>query len=327
MAKFLSTSATTYHLENLLQDTTEQLIIVTPTFKLNERVQELLAQRDSGQADTQILYQQNHFQPAEMRWLNTLNYLRTSFCKNLQAQCYLNASQAIITSLQLNAIGQEQCNEMGALIQRDADAELYQDTYNEVQRLLSISETVRITIETLTTVSDQATRDTTESNKNTFKPKVSQQSKASKNTVAQQSNKVDDKAQASDTQQPTDKLKDKDKDKDKDEKVAKNSKADKALKTATNKSAVEQDTEKGTDKDKQPTTATSATVPDKLTTAKLAKSLGLKTPELKSKLMALGYLEEINGEMVLSEAGRKTGGESRKGRFGEFCVWDAKMQI
>lgn len=322
MAKFLSTSATTYHLENLLQDTTEQLIIVTPALKLNERVQELLEQRDSGQATTHVLYQQNHLQPAEMRWLNTLNYLRTSFCKNLQAQCYLNASQAIITSLQLHAIGQEQRNEMGVLIQHDTDAELYQETYNEVQRLLSISEAVRITIETLTTVADEATRDTTESKKNTFKPKVSEQSEASKNTVAQQSNKVDDKAKTADAQQPTDKLKDKDK-----ETVAKDSKADKALKTAANKSVVEQDTEKGTDKDKQPTTATPATLPDKLTTAKLAKSLGLKTPELKSKLMALGYLEEINGEMVLSEAGRKTGGESRKGRFGEFCVWDAKMQI
>jgi|GEM_PF-161995 len=325
MTKFLSTSATTYHLENLLQDTTEQLIIVTPALKLNERVQELLAQRDSGQAATHILYQQNHLQPAEMRWLNTLMYLQTSFCKNLQAQCYLNDSEAIITSLQLHAIGQEQRNEMGVLIQRDADAELYQETYNEVQRLLSISEAVRITIEALTTVADDATRDTTESSKNTFKPNVSEQSEASKNTVAQQSNKVDDKAQASDTQQPTDKLKDK----DKSEAVARDSKPKKILKAAASKSAVAQDTEKGKEKnkEKEPTTATPATLPDKLTTAKLAKSLGLKTPELKSKLMALGYLEEINGEMVLSEAGRKTGGESRKGRFGEFCVWDAKMQI
>ena len=325
MAKFLSASATTYHLEHLLQDTTEQLIIVTPILKLNERVQELLAQRDGAQAATHILYQQNHLQPTEMHWLNTLNYLRTSFCKNLQAQCYLNASEAIITSLQLHAIGQEQNNEMGVVIHRDTDTELYQETNDDVQRLLSISEAVRITIETLTTVADDATRDTTESNKNTFKLNVSEQSeqsKANKNTVAQQSNKVDDKAKTADAQQPTDKLKDKDK-----ATAAKDSKADKALKTAANKSAVEQDAEKGTDKDKQSTTATSATLPDKLTTAKLAKSLGLKTPELKSKLMALGYLEEINGEMVLSEAGRKTGGESRKGRFGEFCVWDAKMQI
>lgn len=294
MAKFLSASATTYYLEHLLQDTTEQLIIVTPTLKLNERVQELLAQRDGAQAATHILYQQNHLQPTEMHWLNTLNYLRKSFCKNLQAQCYLNASEAIITSLQLHAIGQEQHNEMGVLIQCDTDAELYQDTYNEVQRLLSISETVRITIEMLSPTNKDFAIDTIKPDNNSFKPKVLEQNKASKNTVAQQSNKVDDKAKAPDTQQPTDKLKDKDKEKN---------------------------------KEKKPTTAIPATAPDKLTTAKLAKSLGLKTPELKSKLMELGYLEEINGEMVLSEAGRKTGGESRKGRFGEFCVWDAKMQI
>ena len=296
MAKFLSASATTYHLEHLLQDTTEQLIIVTPILKLNERVQELLAQRDGAQAATHILYQQNHLQPTEMHWLNTLNYLRTSFCKNLQAQCYLNASEAIITSLQLHAIGQEQHNEMGVAIHRDTDTELYQETNDEVQRLLSISEAVRITIEVLSPTNKDFAIDTIKPDNNSFKPKVLEQPKASKNTVAQQSNKVDDKAKAADTQQPTDKLKDKDKDKEKN-------------------------------KEKEPTTAIPATAPDKLTTAKLAKSLGLKTPELKSKLMELGYLEDINGEMVLSEAGRKTGGESRKGRFGEFCVWDAKMQI
>lgn len=294
MAKFLSASATTYHLEHLLQDTTEQLIIVTPTLKLNERVQELLAQRDGAQAATHILYQQNHLQPTEMHWLNTLNYLRTSFCKNLQAQCYLNASEAIITSLQLHAIGQEQHNEMGVVMHRDTDTELYQETNYEVQRLLSISEAVRITIEVLSPTNKDFAIDTIKPDNNSFKPRVLEQPKASKNTVAQQSNKVDDKAKAADTQQPTDKLKDKDKEKS---------------------------------KEKEPTTAIPETAPDKLTTAKLAKSLGLKTPELKSKLMALGYLEEINGEMVLSEAGRKTGGESRKGRFGEFCVWDAKMQI
>ena len=298
MAKFLSASATTYHLEHLLQDTTEQLIIVTPILKLNERVQELLAQRDGAQAATHILYQHNHLQPTEMHWLNTLTHLRTSFCKNLQAQCYLNASEAIITSLQLHAIGQEQHNEMGVVIHRDTDTELYQETNDEVQRLLSISEAVRITIEVLSPTNKDFAIDTIKPDNNSFKPKVLEQPKASKNTVAQQSNKVDDKAKAPEAQQPTDRLEAKDKDK-----------------------------EKSKEKEKEPTTAIPATAPEKLTTAKLAKSLGLKTPELKSKLMELGYLEEINGEMVLSEAGRKTGGESRKGRFGEFCVWDAKMQI
>ena len=187
---------------------------------------------------------------------------------------------------------------MGVVMHRDTDTELYQETHDEVQRLLSISEAVRITIEVLSPTNKDFAIDTIKPDNNSFKPKVLEQPKASKNTVAQQSNKVDDKAKAPEAQQPTDRLEAKDKDK-----------------------------EKSKEKEKEPTTAIPATAPEKLTTAKLAKSLGLKTPELKSKLMELGYLEEINGEMVLSEAGRKTGGESRKGRFGEFCVWDAKMQI
>ena len=65
----------------------------------------------------------------------------------------------------------------------------------------------------------------------------------------------------------------------------------------------------------------------KLTTAKLAKELGLKTQELNDKLLAAGYLEEQEGELVLTDAGRVAGGTSKKGKFGEFCLWDAGMVI
>ena len=38
MAKFLNTSATNYYLEELIKNTTERLIIISPFLKFNNRI-------------------------------------------------------------------------------------------------------------------------------------------------------------------------------------------------------------------------------------------------------------------------------------------------
>ncbi|PWK15163.1 hypothetical protein C8D84_101109 [Psychrobacter immobilis] len=41
MAKFLNSSGTTYHLEELIKSASDRLIIISPYLKLNERIKEL----------------------------------------------------------------------------------------------------------------------------------------------------------------------------------------------------------------------------------------------------------------------------------------------
>lgn len=60
----------------------------------------------------------------------------------------------IITSLNLYEFSQINNNEMGVLIQRSDDAELYKDAYEEAQRIIRISEEVRITLERVTSESE-----------------------------------------------------------------------------------------------------------------------------------------------------------------------------
>jgi hypothetical protein len=73
--------------------------------------------------------------------------VRTSFCKNLHAKCYLNEESCIITSLNLYEFSMVNNNEMGVLINRAQDVELYRDAYDEAQRIIRISEEVRISLE------------------------------------------------------------------------------------------------------------------------------------------------------------------------------------
>lgn len=147
MAKFLNTSGTNYHLEELIKAARDRLILISPFLKLNDRMKELLADKDRLKIDVRIVYGKSELAPAEIEWLKALTYVRTSFCKNLHAKCYLSESSCIITSLNLYEFSMVNNNEMGVLIDRLADADLYRDAYEEAQRIIRISEEVRITLE------------------------------------------------------------------------------------------------------------------------------------------------------------------------------------
>jgi phosphatidylserine/phosphatidylglycerophosphate/cardiolipin synthase-like enzyme len=150
MAKFLNTSATNYFLEELIKSATDRLILISPFLKLNDRMKELLADKNRLKIDVRIVYGKSELQPQEIDWLRGLTYIRTSFCKNLHAKCYMNEELCIITSLNLYEFSQVNNNEMGILIRRPEDAPLYKDAYEEAQRIIRISEEVRISLERVT---------------------------------------------------------------------------------------------------------------------------------------------------------------------------------
>lgn len=147
MAKFLNTSATNYFLEELIKDAKDRLILISPYLKLNDRVRELLADKNRLKIDVRMVYGKSELQPAEISWLREQTYVRTSFCKNLHAKCYLNEELCIVTSLNLYEFSQVNNNEMGILIRRSDDPELYRDAYEEAQRIIRISDEVRISLE------------------------------------------------------------------------------------------------------------------------------------------------------------------------------------
>lgn len=101
MAKFLNTSATNYFLEELIKSAKDRLILISPFLKLNDRVKELLEDKNRLKLDVRVVYGKNELQPEEINWLRELSFVRTSFCKNLHAKCYLNEESCIITSLNL----------------------------------------------------------------------------------------------------------------------------------------------------------------------------------------------------------------------------------
>ncbi len=234
MAKFLNTSATNFFLEELIKNAKERLILISPYLRLNDRIKELLEDKDRLKIDIRIVYGKSDLHPDEIKWMQKLDYVRLSFCKNLHAKCYLNESECIISSLNLYEFSQVNNNEMGILVRKYEDQEVFKEAYEEAQRIIRISDEVRITLDEI---------------------------KAE--AAVQETPKAEESAPFS-----------------------------------------------------------------KLTTAKLAVKLGLKTAEAFEKLMAKGYLTLTeNGKHFLTETGKTAGGEFRTGQYGAYFLWHENTEL
>ena len=85
--------------------------------------------------------------PEESDWLESQEFIRTSFCEHLHAKCYMNEKAALLTSMNLYEFSQRNNEEMGILVAAEGpDSELYERIKEESQRLLRISENVRVTV-------------------------------------------------------------------------------------------------------------------------------------------------------------------------------------
>ena len=140
MAEFLDTTATSYQLERLIKGARDRLILISPFLQFNNRIKELIEDKNNLKIDVRVVYGKNELKPGEMTWLKGLSFVRTSFCEHLHAKCYLNETHCIITSMNLYAFSQANNNEMGVLLARDSEPEVYNGALSEAQRLIRISE-------------------------------------------------------------------------------------------------------------------------------------------------------------------------------------------
>jgi phosphatidylserine/phosphatidylglycerophosphate/cardiolipin synthase-like enzyme len=147
MAKFLDTTGVSYHLQQLINKANEKLILLSPYLKLNERVKQALIERDTFKIDIRIVYGKSELQPEESEWIRGVKSVRLSFSKNLHAKCYLNEREAIVTSMNLYEFSQVNNAEMGIYVSKVDDAALYQEIWDEVQRIIRMSEEVQVSIE------------------------------------------------------------------------------------------------------------------------------------------------------------------------------------
>lgn len=66
MAKFLNTSAINYFLEELIKNSKDRLIPISPFLKINDRIKELLEDKNRLKIDVRIVYGKSELQPRKL---------------------------------------------------------------------------------------------------------------------------------------------------------------------------------------------------------------------------------------------------------------------
>ena len=150
MAKFLDTTGVSNELAQIIKGAKEKLILISPYLQIGDRFKEFLEEQDRQKIDIRIIYGKSELQPQENNWLKSLKSVRTSICKNLHSKCYLNEKEALISSMNFYEFSQMNNNEMGIVVYKSEDPQLYNDINEEAKRLIRISEEIKVTIEKVT---------------------------------------------------------------------------------------------------------------------------------------------------------------------------------
>ena len=147
MAKFLDTTGVSNELAQIIKSAKEKLILISPFLQISDRFKEMLEDQDRMKLDIRIIYGKSELQPQESNWLKSLKSVRTSICKNLHAKCYLNEKESLISSMNFYEFSQMNNNEMGIVVYKSEDSQLYNDINEEARRLIRVSEEIKVTVE------------------------------------------------------------------------------------------------------------------------------------------------------------------------------------
>ncbi|MBU4076231.1 MAG: hypothetical protein KKI06_05950, partial [Euryarchaeota archaeon] len=72
MAKFLTTTGVSFHLEQLINKANENLILISPFLRINDRIKQLLEDKNRLKMDIRVIYGKNELQPEEMKEVDSI---------------------------------------------------------------------------------------------------------------------------------------------------------------------------------------------------------------------------------------------------------------
>ena len=121
MAKFLTTSAIAYHIENIVREANKHLILVTPYLKLTKNLFERLKDASNKGIKVILIYGKEELKKEQKNWLHELKNLELHFSENLHAKIYLNEKELIIGSMNLYDYSEKNNREAGVLFERKID--------------------------------------------------------------------------------------------------------------------------------------------------------------------------------------------------------------
>lgn len=140
MAEFLTTNGTSLQIENIIIDAKTKLILVSPYLQLSKTLYERLKDASNRNVQIKIIFGKDDLKPNQKNSLAELKNVEIYFFENLHAKCYFNETKMVITSMNMYEFSEKNNREMGVLIDRNTDKELFEKAVNEVSSILQSSE-------------------------------------------------------------------------------------------------------------------------------------------------------------------------------------------
>ena len=142
MATFLTTNGTSSEIEKIIIEAKERLTLISPYLQLSKTFYERLRDASNRGINIEIIYGKDDLKPNEKASLDTLRNIHLYFFQNLHAKCYFNEKKMVITSMNMYDFSEKNNREMGVLIERSNDLELYQNAVNEADSIIQSSEEI-----------------------------------------------------------------------------------------------------------------------------------------------------------------------------------------
>lgn len=131
MIKFLTTQGLNYHLDELLKNAKEKIILIAPYILLHKRIKEVLAEKRSKNIPITIVCRKKDLKEPLDNYSSSIIDI-----PSLHAKCYITENGAIVSSLNLHEFSQLNNDEMGFFIKNESDSKhIYEEIYNESTRL------------------------------------------------------------------------------------------------------------------------------------------------------------------------------------------------
>lgn len=142
MAEFLTTNGTSYNIENIIIEAKKELILVSPYLQISKTFYERIKDASKKGVDIKIIFGKDELKPNERNSLAELNQVELYFFENLHAKCYFNESKMVITSMNMYEFSEKNNREMGVLIDKTIDKELFEKAISETKSILQSSEQI-----------------------------------------------------------------------------------------------------------------------------------------------------------------------------------------
>ncbi len=140
MARFLTTRGTTSAIEDIINGAEKDIFLISAYIRIPDGLlQNLRAADDRGVRTTLVYGKDEKLDRSVMEQINQLKHVRLYFLKNLHAKCYFNEESMVITSLNLYDFSEQNNREMGVLVTKQDDEDVFNEADREAQRIIHLA--------------------------------------------------------------------------------------------------------------------------------------------------------------------------------------------